>query len=475
MARHPGKLPQSSHRSVTQLVTYLQVRPDYELLAQVRQGMQEGARIVVGLVAAIGIPPRYVYIENTESHSSLGSCMPPEAPDSWVELIQLEDLSRSTPRGTTRARRSGPSRGRKIAVRFMLLVLLPTALTTLYFGFLAADRYVSEATFVVRQPGMPNRLGTQVISTEESPKAASGEDSYAIHDYILSRDAMRLVIDKADLKGALREGGDDWFWRFPSFLASDSDEALFRRYQSLVSIDFESSTGLTVLRAQGFRPEAAQRMAQVLMQGAEDLLNRLNARSRRDALRIAQEEAEQTRAGATAADGRLTAFRNRIGIADPLAQAKQVLETISVLTMDKVATATQLDIALQAAPNSPQIAPLRSRVRALQVQIDEEKATLAGKDAKLTPYLEEYERLSLQREFAQKTYLAALAGLRSAEMDVRRQQSYLEPVVMPDRPDRAAYPWRKAWIASVFLCGMFVFLAALPTKVRPMRQFGREV
>ena len=381
--------------------------------------------------------------------------MPPEAPDSWVELVQLEDLSRSTLRDPARARRFGPSRSRRIAVRLLLLVVLPTALTTTYFGFLAADRFVSEATFVVRQPGMPNRLGAQVISTEESPKAASGEDSYAIHDYILSRDAMQLVIDKADLKAALRDGGQDWFWRFPSFLGPDSDEALFRRYQ--------------------FRPEAAQRLAQVLMQGAEALLNRLNARSRRDALQIAQEEVEQTRLTATAADARVTAFRNRTGMADPLAQARQVLETIGALTMDKVATATQLDIALQSAPNSPQIAPLRSRVRALQVQIDEEKASLAGKDATFTRYLEEFERLSLQREFAQKTYLAALAGLRSAEMDSRRQQSYLEPVVLPDRPDRAAYPWRKTWIGSVFLCGLLLFFTTLPAKVRPMRQFGREV
>ena len=401
--------------------------------------------------------------------------MPPEAPDSWVELIQLEDLSRSSIRGTAPVRRFGPSRARRIALRFLFLVILPTALTTLYFGLIAADRYVSEATFVVRQPGMPNRLGTQVISTEDTPKAASGEDSYAIRDYVLSRDAMRLLIDKADLKTALRQGGQDWFWRFPGMFEPDSEETLYRRYQSLVSVDFESSTGLTVLRAQGFRPETAQRMTQVLMQGAEALLNRLNARSRRDALLIAQEEVEQTRAASNAADAKLTAFRTRTGLSDPVAQAKQVLETIGALTMDKVATATQLDIAMQAAPNSPQIAPLRSRVRALQVQIDEEKASLAGKGATFTPYLEEFERLALQREFAQKTYLAALAGLRSAEMDARRQQSYLEAVVLPDRPDRPAYPWRKTWIAAVLLCGLSIFLLALPPKVQPAHTFGREV
>ena len=171
----------------------------------------------------------------------------------------------------------------------------------------------------------------------------------------------------------------------------------------------------------------------------------------------------------------MTAFRNRTGIADPLAQAKQVLETIGILVLDKVTTATQLEIALQAAPNSPQIAPLRSRMRAVQAQIDLEKASLAGPDARFTVHLEEYERLVLRREFAQKTYLAALAGLRTAEMDVRRQHSYLAAVVSADQPDRAAYPWRKSWISAVFLVGLSIFLLALPPAVQANRAIGREV
>ena len=401
--------------------------------------------------------------------------MPPDAHDSWIELVQLEEMSRPSPRGRHSAFALARTRRRKILARLVLLVILPTGLTSIYFGLLAADRFVSESTFVVRQPGTPNRLGAQTISTELAPQAASGEDSYAVRDYVLSRDAMRLLVEKADLKQALSEAGNDFLWRFPGLFGDDNDEALYRRYQSLVAVDFESSTGLTTIRTQAFRPEAAQRMTTVLMEGSETLLNRLNERARQDALHVAQEEVDRTRDDATAAEARVTAFRNRTGIADPLAQAKQVLETIGILVLDKVTTATQLEIALQAAPNSPQIAPLRSRVRAVQAQIDLEKASLAGPDARFTMHLEEYERLVLRREFAQKTYLAALAGLRTAEMDVRRQHSYLAAVVSADQPDRAAYPWRKSWISAVFLVGLSIFLLALPPAVQANRAIGREV
>lgn len=399
--------------------------------------------------------------------------MPPEAPDSWIELIPLADMSR--PGQNTHAPRPGliGRRMRSVLFRFLLLVVLPVSLTTGYFLMVAADRYVSEAKYVVRQPGMANRLGTQIISTEEAPKTASGEDSYAVRDYIMSRDAMRLVIAEAGLKAMLRDAGMDWFWRFPSPINGNSDESLYKLYQRLISAEFESSTGMTTLRTQGFTPEAAQRIAQVLMKGAERLLNTLNARAQRDAVAIANDEVERTRAIARAAEARLTAFRTEIGMADPLLMAKAVLETIAVLKMQQVETAAQLDIILQAAPNSPQVAPIRARVRALQSQLVSEQASLAGGGAAFAPKIEIYERLLLQREFAEKTYLAALGAQRMADYEARKQHSYIEAVVIAGQPDHALYPWRMVWISAVLVGGLCFLMIVWPSKVLAATGMGR--
>lgn len=398
--------------------------------------------------------------------------MPPEAPDSWIELIPLADMSR--PGQQRRVPRPGlvSQRARRIFWMTLLLVILPVGLTTGYFTLIAVDRYVSEAKFVVRQPGMANRLGTQVISTEEAPKTASGEDSYAVRDFILSRDAMRLVIAEAGLKTMLRTAGADWLWRFPSPINGDSDENLYLLYQRLISADFESSTGMTTLRTQGFTPEAAQQIALVLMKGAEGLLNTLNIRAQRDAVVIAAEEVDRTRAIARTAESRLTAFRTEVGMADPWLLAKTVLETIAALKMQQVETAAQLDIMLQSAPNSPQVAPTRARVRALQSQLATEQASLAGGGVAFAPKIEIYERLLLQREFAEKTYLAALGAQRTADFEARKQVSYVEPVVAAGRPDHAIYPWRLPWISAVLAFGLFCLMIAWPTKVVGPRGMG---
>ena len=399
--------------------------------------------------------------------------MPPEAPDSWIELIPLADMSRSGQPG--RAPRQGllGKRARRIVWLTLLLVILPTGLTTGYFTLIAVDRYVSETIFVVRQPGMANRLGTQVIATDTAtPKTASGEDSYAVRDFMLSRDAMHLVIAEAGLKTMLQAGGADWFWRFPSPINVDSDENLYLLYQRLVSADFESSTGMTTLRTQGFTPEAAQRIALVLIKGAEGLLNTLNARAQHDAVVIADEEVNRTRAIARASEARLTAFRTEIGMADPLLLAKTVLETIAALKMQQVDTAAQLDIMLRSAPNSPQVAPTRARLRALQAQLATEQASLAGGGAAYAPKIEIYERLLLQREFAEKTYLAALGAQRTAEYEARKQISYLEPVVAAGQPDHAVYPWRLLWISAVLALGLSCLMIAWPAKVVGSRPMG---
>ncbi len=401
--------------------------------------------------------------------------MPPEAPDSWIELIPLADMSRPGQRGHVPRPRLFTPRARRIAWLLTLLVLLPVGLTTVYFTLIAADRYVSEAKFVVRQPGMSNRLGAQTISTENAPKTSSGEDSYAVRDYIMSRDAMRLVIADAGLKTMLRDAGADWFWRFPSPITGNSEEDLYRLYESLVSADFESSTGMTTLRTQGFTPDAAQRLALVLMRGAEGLLNTLNARAQRDAVAIATDEVNRTRAIARVAEAKLTAFRTEVGMADPLLMAKTVLETISVLKMQQVETAAQLDIILQQAPNSPNVAPTRARVRALQAQLAAEQASLAGGGAAFAPKIEIYERLLLQREFAEKSYFTSLASLRAAEFEARKQQSYVEPVVAAGLPDHALYPWRLLWIASVLAVGLCCLLIAWPDKIVALRKADQSI
>ncbi|HET9018668.1 MAG TPA: hypothetical protein VFN46_03725, partial [Acetobacteraceae bacterium] len=222
----------------------------------------------------------------------------------------------------------------------------------------------------------------------------------------------------------------------------------------LVSLDYNGSTNVSTLQVQAFRPEDAQRIATILIGGAETMLNRMNDRAHRDAQRVAEAEVADSRAAALAAEDALTAYRNREQVVDPLALSQTVLATIGTLTEELVTAAANLDVALHSSVHSPQIPPLRSRISALQAQIDHERGVLAGSDHSLAPRIAGYERLLLLRSFAEKRYVSALTLLETARLDAEHQAAYLERVVTPRITDQPRYPYRLLWPAVTLLVGL---------------------
>jgi capsular polysaccharide transport system permease protein len=383
--------------------------------------------------------------------------MPPEAPDAWADIIQPISLARLEPLYTPPRLPVHAGRRPRTLLRVVLLIVLPTLLTGSYFGLIAAKRYVSEARFVVRKPDNPNRGSAQSLSIEEAPKGLGGDDSYAVRDFLESRDALGLLLDKTDFRASLARAGNDWAWRFPGPLTGHTEEGLYKLYQSLVTVDYDSSTGVTTLRVEAFDPADASRIATVLMTGGEALLDRMNQRARADAIRVAETEVERSKQVALAAQERVTAFRDHESVIDPTQVSKTVLNTIAALSLELVETRAQLDVTLHESANSPQIPLMRSRAKALQQQIDDERGTLAGGDRSLAPRIAEYERLTMQRGFAEKTFVSALSQLEAARLDAQRRQDYLESVVEPHTPDEAHYPFRMRWILGTFLVGCMVF------------------
>jgi capsular polysaccharide transport system permease protein len=383
--------------------------------------------------------------------------MPPDAPDAWADIIQPIGLSRLEPLYTPPLAPVQTRRRPRIWPRVLLLIVLPTLLSGFYFGLIAADRYMSEARFVVRKPSNPVRGSAQTLSIDDAPKGLGGDDSYVVRDFLNSRDALNLLLAKTDFRAEVARAGNDWFWRFPGLLTGDTDEDLYRLYQWFVKVDYDTSTGVTSLDVQAFDPEEARRLAVVLMDGGEALLNRMNDRARADAIRVAQDEVARSKRLALQAQERVTAFRDRESVIDPTQFSKTVLSTMTALSLQLVEDRAQLDVTMQASPRSPQIAPLRSQVKALQEQIEHERGTLAGDDHSLAPRIAEYERLTLQRTFAEKTFTSALNQLEAARLDAQRQQDYLERVVEPHAADEARYPRRILWTFVTFLtdCAMF--------------------
>ena len=379
----------------------------------------------------------------------------PEAPDAWSGLVELRLLS--TPDRADTPTLPPPALPRRRGWRkLLLLVLLPTAITATYLYGFAADRYESEARFVLRKPNALAPAAAPTLGVEEASKSFGDDDAYALRDFLGSRDALDRVLRDADFRAMLRLAGQDPLWSVPGPLYGGSNEDLYRMFRRLVSIDYESDTGMTTVRAQAFSPEAARRIAASLLDAGEQMVNRLNDRVRADALHVAEADVARSRADAAAALDRLTAFREQAGMIDPTELSKTVLATIAALSLQAAEVAAQIDITREAAPNSPQLAPLLARQHALQAQIDSERATLAGGSATLAPKVAEFERLALLRDFAEKQYVSALTVLEMARLDAARQQAFLERVVEPQTPDLRVAPHRGLTTAAVFCAGLLL-------------------
>lgn len=377
-----------------------------------------------------------------------------EIPVQAIELLPLRQAAGLAPRALSPAERIRAWLRANLGL--VLVVYLPTLLAAVYFGLVAADRYESQATFVVRSPSgaSVSQLATLVQGTGI---VTSAEDAYVVGAYMQSRDAMRQLVAGAGLREILQRPEADIAWWYPLPFADATEENLYRHYLRFVAVSYDKTTGISTLRVQGFRPADARRFADALLRDSEALINRLNERARGDAVATAEAQVADAKRRALDAQQRMTEFRNREAVIDPTRVSTSVLETITRLSLEAAQLKAQVTEMTKASPDSPQINSLRIRVAALESQIDRERAQLAGSDASLAPRIAEYERLMLEREFAERAFSAALTALETARLDAQRQRLFLERVASPHVPDYAKYPYRLLWILAVLAVSFMLY------------------
>ena len=75
----------------------------------------------------------------------------------------------------------------------------------MYYGLIASDIFVSESRFVVRSPQRPQLSGLGAI-LQGGGFARSQDDTYSVHDYVLSRDALAELDKKLEPAAGLLLG-----------------------------------------------------------------------------------------------------------------------------------------------------------------------------------------------------------------------------------------------------------------------------
>lgn len=356
---------------------------------------------------------------------------------------------------------------------FLAVVVLPTVISLLYFGILASDVYVSEASFIVRSPQRQSSsgIGALLQTTGISAFAKAADDAYAVNDFMLSRDALHQIDNRLGLRAAMRKSDIDILSRFDPFGMDGSFEAFYRYYEKVVSIEFDSVSSISTVTTKGFTAKDAQAIAEQLLEAAEKRVNELNERGRADLIRSAQSEVDDAEGKAKQATLNLAAYRNRHAVLDPVNQATLQMEQIGKLQEALIAEKTQLSQLSAFAPQNPQIPTTEARIRSLQSDIDAITSGLTGNSASLASKSVEYERLALERDYADKHLVAAMATLAQAREEAQRKQLYLERVVQPNLPDSAIEPKRLRAVLTTLVFSLigWALLSLLIAGVREHR------
>ncbi len=359
------------------------------------------------------------------------------------------------PKALTYERRQKPW-WRRVPVGFIAVVAAPTLLAAIYYLLIASPRYVSEARFIVRSPNesQPSSLG---VALQTAGLSSAQTDAYAVHEYINSRDGLRELGRRLDVAALLSPPGADALSRYPRFWEKRSKEGLFKGFKRFVTVGYDSTTGISTLRVEAFRPRDAQAMSEALLSGGERLINRLNERSASNAVKEAEVARDLARERLSAAQQQLTAFRNREEFISPEVSAAEgaqliggLLATVANLRADRAQLASE-------APSSPQLPVLDGRIAAYESQIAAERGKLSGNSGSLAPKISVYEDLSLNRELADRELAQATAALVSAEQGVREQQLYLDHIVSPSLPDDPAEPRRWLAILTVLCSSLLAY------------------
>ena len=120
-------------------------------------------------------------------------------------------------------------------------------------------------------------------------------------------------------------------------------------------------------------------------------------------------------------------------------------------------TQRQLNETLQGQPSNPVIQSLRSHITALQNQIATEGAKIAGGATPLASKIEVYQRLTLDRGFADRDLGIAISALQTARQEARRQQLYIETVVSPHKPDEAIEPRSTRYVLTILVISLAAY------------------
>ncbi|WP_138423435.1 hypothetical protein [Maritimibacter alexandrii] len=348
---------------------------------------------------------------------------------------------------------------------FLFLVVIPTALTALYFFHFAADRYAVEAKFAVRSPSSTVPSGDLLsMMTTMTSAGSTMSDSYMLVDFIESRDLVDQLEDKVDLVEIYHTEQADFLTKLK---ADPTAEELRKYLNRWVDIYFDTASQILTLRVQTFDPESAQALSAAILEVASDLVNEVSEQARFDSMASAEREVARIEQQLDEHRQAMVAFRDERQDVDPEASAGAQIELLTQLEGQLSSSRARLNSLLTyLSEDAPTVRVLKTEIESMERQLEEQRQRLGtgtantsqsgdlaegNAELSMSERLGIYEGLAVDMEFLRQAYVTALAAREGARLEADKQQRYLASFVKPSLPEQSLYP-KRLQTTLVFFC-----------------------
>ena len=350
-----------------------------------------------------------------------------------------------------------------LLISVLACILLPTVLAGLYFFFVAADQYVSEARFAVRSNEGQSADVLGMISG--MPRATVISDSYIVADFVRSSEMVAELERRIPLRGVYARPEADFLTRLDG---DASREDLVDYWNGRVDVGYDSTKNTIAVQVRAFSPQDSQRIVSEIVEIARELINNLSAQSRRDAVQFAAAEVARAELRVRGTRQDILKFQTENNNFDPSQTAAASLGIVAELQSELSRLNSQLaSVSSYLNSDAPTVAILEAKIQALEEEIGRKERQFSATDEEpgtanpaqpanraLASVVSQYQELMLDREFAEKAYAAALASLERARTEADRTQSYLAIYMHPTAAESATYPnsLLNTFMIFVFAC-----------------------
>jgi len=332
------------------------------------------------------------------------------------------------------------------------LTLVVAVLTAAYWMLGASDRYVSEASVIIRKTDSVSAPALDISMLVSNVGGVNRADQLLLREYLLSVDMLKKLDSELGIRAHYSDSSRDIVSRM--WFPDASMEWFHRHYLSRIAIDYDDFAGVLRLKVQAYDPTTAQAISNMLVREGERYMNQIGHEMAEVQVNFLTSQVTQAQLRVQQASKILLAFQNQKGVLSPAATAESFNVLIAKLEEQRAQVQTQLaSLPKNLDRDQPNVVMLKQSLAAIDRQINTEKAKLAnpaGRTLNIT--LEEFQRLQMEVGFTQELYKGAMAALEKGRIEATRLLEKVSVLQAPTLPEYPMEPRRIYNTVVTLLC-----------------------